>query len=365
MKHARSGSALLIILCFLGIIGALTQQLVKTSFLTIRLLDQEIKRTKAQLLAQNGLTLAIAQLTQQLETKKNAVDSNPKVEALEKTLAILNRWQLFPLTKELDGTQGTIKVYISCEDGKIPLQNLIDPATKKMVKPFQELLKNMYPSGDKKPKDRTPALAAFLQKKDTLLEDPTQILPFFELPLVINQPNPKAKTHSAPQTTLLDVFSAWNTTGKINPLFFSRSCSTLLKLKASTPATRDDKDQKELYHRIAETVSKEWGSDWEKNWSALTPLYGAKPQMSAETTSLFSEAVEPTVFSVVSCGIVQGVEQRLYAIIQKHKKAPAQESQQKTATNKQQEGSTFVRSEAVCGIMRMYWIDQFNTYEEH
>ena len=144
MKHARSGSALLIILCFLGIIGALTQQLVKTSFLTIRLLDQEIKRTKAQLLAQNGLTLAIAQLTQQLETKKNAVDSNPKVEALEKILAILNRWQLFPLTKELDGMQGSIKVYISCEDGKIPLQNLIDPATKKMVKPFQELLKNMW-----------------------------------------------------------------------------------------------------------------------------------------------------------------------------------------------------------------------------
>jgi len=364
MKHARSGSALLIILCFLGIIGALTQQLVKTSFLTIRLLSDEIKRTKAQILAQNGLTLAMAQLTQQLETKKNLPDSNPKVEALEKVLSILNRWQSFPLTKDLDGMQGTIKIYVACEDGKIPLQNIIDPATKKVLKPIQELFKNLYPGTDKKPKDPTTALAAFLSKKDAPLEDVTQVLPFFDLPLAAERPNPKSKTVSQ-QPALLDLFSVWNTSGKINPLFFSRSLGTTLKLKAPGTATKDDKDQKELYHRIAEAVSKEWGSDWDKNWSVLTPLYGAKPQMPAETTSLFSEAVEPALFSVVSCGIIQGVEQRLYAVIHKRKKAPQPEAQQKTSENNQPEGSTFAKPDAVCGIMRMYWIDQFNTYEEH
>lgn len=360
MNHARAGSALLIILCFLGILGALTQQLVKTSFLTIRMLNQEIKRTKAQLLAQNGLTLAIAQLTQELEIKKNTTETNPKVENLQKILSNINRWQTFPLKKELDGIQGTIKIYIACEEGKIPLQNLIDPGTKKILKPYQELLKNIHQSNDKKPKDLTSGLTSFLQKKDVLVEDPSQAGPFFELPLIVNQVNPKARGAQKDHPALLDVFSLWNTTQKINPLFFSRSCSSLFKLKSSQTVTRDDKDQKELYHRIAETVSKEWGSDWEKNWSALTPLYGAKPQMSAETTALFSEAVEPSVFSVVSCGIVQGIEQRLYAIINKRKTAPEKNTGKKTL-----EGSTFVRPEGVCGVMRMYWIDQFNTYEEH
>lgn len=364
MKHARSGSALLIILCFLGIIGALTQQLVKSSYLTIRLLSDEIKRTKAQILAQNGLTLAMAQLTQQLETKKNLADSNPKVEALEKVLSILNHWQSFSLSKDLDGMQGTIKIYVSCEDGKIPLQNIIDPSTKKILKPFQELFKNLYPGTDKKPKDTTPALAALLSKKEVPLEDVTQVLPFFDLSLAATPVNPKSK-NTVQQPALLDLFSLWNTTGKINPLFFSRSLCTTLKLKAPGSATKDDKDQKELYHRIAEAVSKEWGSDWDKNWSVLTPIYGVKPQMPAETTSLFSEAVEPAVFSVVSCGIVQGVEQRLYAIIHKRKKTPQQEAPQKPAENNQPEGSTFAKPDAVCGIMRMYWVDQFNTYEEH
>ncbi len=371
MKHARTGSALLIVLCFLGVIAALSQQLVRSSFLAIRLLDQEIKRVQAQILAQNGLTLAMAQLTQNFEQKKNASDTNPKADALEKILRVLNHWQTFSLTKEHDGVQGSMRIYIACEDGKIPIQSLVDPATKKPQKPYFELFKNLHPEAEKKPKDHLPALAAFLQKKETVLEDPSQLRHFFDLPLFQEYALPKKalkKGPSAPPIALFDVFSFWNVTAKINPLFFSKSCATMLKLKTSFAATKDDKDQKEIYHRIAETITKEWTSDWDKNWAALTPLYGAKPQMPAEITALFSTEVEPTVFSVISCGIVQGVEQRLYAIINKRKTAPqtAQpaDQKQKNSEKQPQELSTYARPEAVCGIMRMYWIDQFYT-EEH
>lgn len=370
MKNHAHGSSLLIVICFLGIIGVITQKLIQASFLTSRMLQQQINRTQAQVLALNGLTLAIAQITKQPTTKKNNPDYNPKAAALENLLSFLNRQQSFVLSKETDGMDGTINLCISCEEGKLPLQNLIDPSTKKFFKPYEQFLKNTCTSESEKIADFTPQLGIMLQKQSPPLEDPSQIQSIVKQPLFHNPFRPKKTAKNTPQphnAYVFDLFSLWNTTGKINPLLLSSSCCTALKLKKPFISTRDDKDQKEIYHRIAETISKERGTDWEKNWSVLSPLYGAKPQMPADAASLFSEAVEPTMFSVLSCGIVRGIEQRLYAIIHKRttpaKQAEQPKEQQGDSAKERKPSITCLNPEASCGVMRMYWIDQFEKYE--
>ena len=45
----------------------------------------------------------------------------------------LNRWQTFELTEEIDGLDGEIKLCITCEDGKLDLNQWYDFNKKKFI----------------------------------------------------------------------------------------------------------------------------------------------------------------------------------------------------------------------------------------
>lgn len=369
MHSKTAGSALLMTLLFLGIIGVLAQKLVQSALLTSRMLNEQIHATEAKILAINGLTLACAQLDPQKAPGKKQSAEEFKKQKLTKLLLTLNRWQTFKLTNELDGVEGTLKICICCEEGKIPVNDLVDLKTKTPNKAYFPVLKTFQEIAAKKNTSLIPKLSAYIQKRTVPLEDPTQLNTIFPQKLFYDPTRPRVdKKMSPPPPTLpwLDVFSCWNVTGKLNPLFFSSSLCTVLKLKNPFGKPIDDKDTKDIYPRIAESISKEWGSDWKKNWSILAPLYGAEPQMPAEITSLLSEAVEPSTFSVLSCGIVRGVEQRLYAIVHKKKTSQSTENQQESASgptppqSRLKAGHTCLSPENLCGIVRMYWVDTFN-----
>ena len=372
MTHKSSGSALLATLLFLGVICVLAQKLVQSSLLTSRMLSEQISATEAKILALNGLTLAFTQLSVENQSNKKQPPEDIKKNFLLRILPTLNRWQTFKLSNELDGMNGTIKICISCEEGKFPIHDLIDSKSKTLNKAYLPLLKNFEELTSKKNSGILTRITQFLQKQTTPLEDPTQLNSAFQQSLFFDPTRPlvtnKKQLPPPPQLPWLDLFSCWNPTNKINPLFLSNSACLVLKLKNPFNKPIDDKDEKDIYPRIAETISKGWGTDWKKNWSTLSPLYGVEPQMPAEMTPLLSEAVEPSVFSVLSCGTVRGIEQRLYAIVHK-KKLP--ESTEKKSTNppgeaKQQADTgiqTCISPENTCGIVRMYWIDKFNNYD--
>jgi hypothetical protein len=371
MNVKTNGSALLITLLFLSVIGILAQKLVQSSLLTSHMLKEQINSTEARILALNGLTLACSQLSTQKTPNKKLSPEDVKKKQLGSLLLNLNRWQTFKLTSNLDGMNGTIKICISCEEGKLPTSDLMDLKTKALNKTYIPLLKTFQGITSKKNPGILQKITTLLQKRTIPLEDPTQLNTAFPQSLFFDPAQPATnKRINLPPPTLpwLDLFSSWNVTGKINPLFFSSSMCQVLKLKNPFSKAIDDKAEKELYPRIAETVSKEWSSDWKKNWALLAPLYGAELQISPEITAILSEEVEPTVFSVISCGVVRGVEQRLYAIM--HKKKPAQpaekqpEAAPKTAkTNVKNAGTTCISPENECGIVRMYWVDKFNNID--
>ena len=366
--HKSNGSALLITLLFLGVICALAQKLVTSSLLTTRMLSQEISSTEAKILALNGLTLACAQLQNAHKGNKKQSPDDPKKNFLMNILPTLNRWQSFKLSSELDGMNGTIKICIGCEEGKLPVNDLIDLENKTINKPYAPLLKNFQEIVAKKNTSLISKITNFFLKQTTPLEDPTQLNKAFAQDLFPDPTQPlvtKKTAPAPPQLPWLDLFSCWNQTGKINPLFLSKSTCLALKLKNPFNKPIDDKAEKDIYPRIAETVSKEWGTDWKKNWSILAPLYGADQQMSPEITSLLSEAVEPSVFCVLSCGVVRGIEQRLYAIGNLKKSLNEQKNKDNDSSkeNKKSVGpasSTCISPENSLGILRMYWIDKFN-----
>ena len=100
-------------------------------------------REKAKMLSLSGVQVAIAQLAQPDEKKEQkkeqqqpqgeqkeaagaAQKSIPEKEFLSRILTTLNRWQDFVLTENSDGIDGTIKICLMCEEGKINLNRIID-----------------------------------------------------------------------------------------------------------------------------------------------------------------------------------------------------------------------------------------------
>jgi hypothetical protein len=369
--NKNDGSVLLIVICFLSILGVLSQKLLKTTFLTVTQMRQQIRKDRAQIFAINGISLALAQINQKprVSKEKNEGETEKSV-LLEKLLPILNRWQTFKLTQKLDGVDATIKMYISCEEGKIPLQALMTKEKeKKPVKEFIPLIKQL--SSNKNAKqltDLSPKIFSLLAKKQ--IEDATQMHTIFEHPFFISPATDQAKAqkegyHQAPATT--DIFTTWNVAQKIHPLFLSHGCKALFNIKTPENRAKDDKSEKDFYHQVALTLAKDWGSDWTKNNQLLTSLYKTEVSLPKELHSVLSEAIEPEVFSVLSCGVVQGIEQRIYAIIHKN---PVNSMQETTTNvkknmdkNQDEKLKTLVSNDGEFGVLRTYWVDEFENYE--
>ena len=127
------------------------------------------------------------------------------------------------------------------------------------------------------------------------------------------------------------------------------------------------KNEKDFYHQVALTLAKDWGSDWTKNNQLLASLYKTEVSLPKELHSVLSEAIEPEVFSVLSCGVVQGIEQRIYAIIHKNPVNSTQETpnnaKKNMDKNQDEKLKTLVSNDGEFGVLRTYWVDEFENYE--
>jgi hypothetical protein len=371
MTHKKEGSALLIVICFMAIISVMTHKLIKMTFLSARQVQQQIRKSRARISALNGITLALTQLNKKEVATKDAKDEKPKSDQvlfLQKMLPILNQWQTFHLTEKLDGINATIKIYLSCEDGKIPLSALFDEKEKKINKDFLPLLKKIGGERKSSGPDFSAKLINMISRKT--LDDASQLYSCSDLPFFISPADEKTKTRKEgyyQHDALTDLFSTWNTEKKINPLFLSAGCKKIFNIKNPFSSAKDDKNEKSFYDQIAQTIGTQWGSDWSKNSTHLTTLYKTDVTLPAETHSILSEVIEPKVFSVLSCGIVNGTEQRIYAVM--HRKAVETAQPQpdavpgKNKKDTQEKLQTCLSSDGQFGILRTYWVDEFNNYE--
>jgi len=293
-------------------------------------------RVYAQALAHSGIEIATSQLVypyehnQQDNTQSDNVQQQQEQQLsqdqryLLEVLRYINRWQTFELTKERDGVDGTIYLYICPEQGKFPLHAIFDRNNKQLTQEAQ----NIIPQLNERLKahgfqgELTPALSEIAQDP-TYVDDPTQLIPmhsaftFFDdrrfVQMDPRQDNPIVWKIPA-LMDLLTVHTDTDDSVSLHPLFFSRSVCDLLGLQP-LPQDREARDQ--MVASMQESMPS--NISWKQHWDTLlAPYYNVQLRDVPESlVRILSQEHGATRFSVVSYAHIDGASVYLYAILER------------------------------------------------
>lgn len=328
----------------------LVTRLVTRAYANVRVNRSTIEREQAKELALGGVALMQAQLAHGLKSQKNADqqkktgqktgDDKEKESFVKKFLQIINRWQSFTLTEKNDGIDGTLKLYVACEDGKIPLNALWDFKNKKFVKQgtvdIRKLLEDMVlkQTGAKTgERQLVQELEKVLKQQKEPLEDVSQLFAndyfkglansfFVQAPT-----DKKADKKSDKQTGLAlhDIFTVAHDRLKLQPIFLSAGLQKLFDFKG---LPSDEQQRNETVKTLADALPKSLGSleesseavkiNWENDWNRLlSKVYGKSyDKVDPALKVLFDSAVGATTISVLSYGTVGSVTQKVLAVLQ-------------------------------------------------
>ncbi len=367
MLKRKNASVLLFTLLILSLITLLTQQLMRSIWIGVNFDNRIVLSQKARSLALGGINLAISQLTERQESKKSIGSEKEDPEKifkdfLSRVLPNLNRWQSFDLDKKIDGTDGQIKICITCENGKLNLNEGFDFEKQEFKKEYNDLLKGLYIKKKFAEGEILKKLTDFFKERKKKLDDISELVEiegfenlnvFYEPPKL---PEPKKNIQPNESIFLQDLFTTWSLDDKIELLFASDSLCAILNLRR--PLAADSEKLKAKFKALIDTYKKDFGADWEKNWNNLQPVYGAKPKTLSVFNKIFSKEFGPQVYSVLSCGNVGGVEQKVLAVIkvleEKKDNNKKEETSQKAATEQSSEKKETAKKNLK--LVRMYWI---------
>jgi len=352
---------------------ALTTTIVTQIFFQSRLysffIPLSLEKERARQLALSGISLAIAQLSlqdtyfQKPEDKKEEAASKPSgqkesvthAKALLKTLlCVQGRWQTFALRHEVDGIDAELGICITCEDGKLNINQLYDFEKHEFKKISlaapEELFKqlggaSMQFTGNK---NMFEPIVEFLKKQKDPLIDVTQLLRgkaledfkenlFYAPPTTVISVSESQKDQSReeiePRVYLADLFTISTDSYRLNAWVLSSSLRMLLKIKP-----REVGNEKEFEKEMDELLEKVpiEGVNWQKDWDTyLKPIYKIEFQsLPKELVPFLSTKFEPRQFSVLCYGKVGRVTQKLLVILER------------AATG---EGESFL-------VKKMYWL---------
>ncbi|NBQ17142.1 hypothetical protein EBU24_02395 [bacterium] len=315
-----------------------------------------VKRDQAKRLALSGVHIAIAQLAlhdSELvplkgESSKDEQDKQQKPEQrrkdlLKTVLHVLNNWQTFTLEEVKDGVDGEVKICITSENGKIPLQALIDYKKREFIKTDKidgaEILKFV----SEKLKtiasdvDFMECFTRYIKNIPEQMTDIGQLLTIKELkPLardffyepLFNQEGQEGKK----TIYLADLFTIWNQSATIDPLVLSPSVRFILGCEYPSGKTDIESEQIQM---VAEKFPFSYAS-WQKDWDTyLKPIYKQEYKTIAPAfLPLLSGKFEPRVFSVLSYGKIGRINQKLLAIVER----------------------SFTDAGEVFAVKRLYWL---------
>ena len=355
MSQKKPSYILIFTLTILSLVTILTQQLLRTVYVGTHFDQAMIEREHAEMLALGGINLAIAQLASATQTnkkdqkkvdqeKKEKQEKEQRTKMLKRVLPNLNRWQVFDLQENIDDIEGEVKICVSCENGKININEAFDFKKKQFKPEYKKLLetlkfKKQQASGAQIVKQ----LTNYLKKRGRKIEDisllQTQALKTVSQLFYQPPERSKNKRDSRPNEKLAiqDIFTIWSKSDKLEALFLSDALCAILGFRR--PRAYDAQTRKEKF----ETVIKSFDPNKDENnpdyWKSLHPLYEQKGSFKVEDFKIFSSKFEPSVYSVLSSGKVGNVEQKLLAIIEKE--------------SKKGEGSKQIK---IFKIVRLYWI---------
>lgn len=333
-NQKQEGFVLVLTLLILSLIVVIVSQFSGRGSMHAYFNSTMINREQAKTLAWNGVQLAMAQLHMERQSKKESnkqpdakKEPEPQVAFLERVLPILNKLQTFPLKENIDGIDGTIKLCITSEDGKIDLSQLYDIEkhtfieAKKGEQTTRKLFEYVFATIKKTTQqDLFTSFETYLKERNIELNDVTQLLeqPLFNAtfkqylwydPLVLEQKKDKKKS----PFFLTDLFTVWSDAPTLQPWLLSPSLKTILGIKElPKPLTKEAIKELVKDAKLQEaSVEKLWNSKLKK-------LYGKEfKTLPKELSKLWAAKFEPSTFSVVSYGVVGQITQKLLVIIKR------------------------------------------------
>ncbi len=378
MRHTKKpGSVILFSLMMIAIIVLLTQQMMRGVWVGSSFIQTMVDREHAEVLALSGINVAIAQLTcderdkkeEKSEEKTTANAQDDKLsrgikKMLGRVLPHINRWQELVLKEPIDGINGTIRICITRERGKININEAIDFKKMELKKDYEALFKRLAMPGRIPIGEIGPRILTFFKERRRKIDDISQlkgVSGFESLDIFYKPPEMPAKgKKSEPNSDLAlqDIFTIWSCTDKVDPLWLSDSLCAMFELRR--PQADDAQKRKDRFAKFIQEFKKEMAGDWDSNWKILDNLYDQKSKVIPDVKGLFTKQFGPRVFSVLSCGRVGQVEQQLLAVIREEdvKKKGAAKSQDASSNEKQatpgsgqekEEGKRF-------RIIRIYWL---------
>lgn len=292
----------------------LVTRLLNRALASSRVNQMFIEREKAKELALSGIAIGQALLVH--EEKKQQ-------DFFQELFLNLNRWQTFDLDEKVDGVDGQIKIYMSCEDGKLPLNVLWEFEkqqffTDKNIDVRKLLDGVILQTTGKKQKDKkiVDELERFLKKRDMPLEALSEFLvdDYFKGTARTMFLEPSQKDGKTVPLVLSDIFTLINFERKIQPLFLSAGTLEIFGLKQWP---EDVKKRKEIIKPLASKLKN--SIEWQKEWDGmLGKLYGkAYNKLPSSFAQLFDSTIGATTISVLSYGKIGTVTQKVYAIIER------------------------------------------------
>lgn len=336
MAKNSNGSILVFTLMIVMLVIAVSEQLIRTRIIGSAFSQTMLQKEQAKLLALSGINYARALLEVDTEPSEKSPDEKEKStdpekkedtwqqKLLHKLLPHFHRWNTFELTEEEDGIEGTIKLCISPESGKININEAFDFKQGTFKKEYDSLLKGLAISGHLAPGKIYEALTEYLKGRKRKLDDISELCAIDALrtlDIFYDPPHmPTGKDPSEPNFTikLADLFTTWGKNEQINPLFLSDSLCAVLSLRR--PHADDALAKKEDFDTLISNFNDAGGEIGDEEWTAMQPLYEEKPKVLEEIKRLFSKQFGTPIYSVLSCGKIGDVEQRVLAILRQEKK---------------------------------------------
>lgn len=330
-KQSCNGYILVLTLIIMSLLTIVVTQMyyIGSSFSSFATLAH--KREQAKILALDGVYLACSQLHMP-EPKDDKAQKTPGQQPedpikllLQKILPLLNTWQTVVFKPAQDHVDGTLQLYITCEEGKIHLNDLLtlisDPNLSEANRLFVARLFGKIAELSGAHADLYKgAQEYFEQRKHVWLNDVSELLNIpgfsvFNEKLFVAPPVGKTPKH---EIFLTDLFTPQSSYGKLDPWVLSVSAREVLGIGTSS----EIKIQEGLKAALVSFKKKySWPADWD---ILFKPAYGVEfAALGKEVSAYLTSSFDPVAFCVASYATVGTVTQGVYALLLR-KKQPDQ-----------------------------------------
>lgn len=293
-----------------------------------------VQREQAKMLAQAGTNIACGQLyvpaksqektdLQEPGKPKEQIDLNKKL--LEQIIPIINTWQTVKFDKATNGVDGTVRFYITCEEGKLHLNDLLtiitDPKLLENKRAFyQAILTKTASINNINANLFTSAVDFFEKRKHIWLNDSTELLTErgfdqFLNNIFVTPAQKDKKTKDA--IYLIDLFTMQSRYGKLDPWVLSKSMCLTLGIAHPEDNTINDR-LKTAFKSYKKNYN--WSSDWD---AIFKPVYNISfAALGKEIVSLLpgnNEPFNPVAFSVTAYATVGKITHGVCALLLRRK----------------------------------------------